>query len=124
MNVYAMTVGLAITAPLVSLSPDATTVLVEITPTPVYAKKNGEVIYVTNPFATPLVSRTKAHVWKRTALISADANWDGKESLVVNVCLTGTAHTRVKMLVSNPMNVCVPPELMIPMAFAKNSSKF
>jgi len=119
-NVYAMMVGLVTIAQNALPYPDAKMENVEVTPTPVNVMLNGKATYVTNPSVSLHVSTV--NVWKRTELIFADANWDGKKRLVTNVCLIGNAPSKALELVKNLMNAFVPLASLILMASARSSS--
>ena len=119
-NVYAMMVGLVTIAQNALPYPDANMENVEVTPTPVNVMLNGKATYVTNPSVSLHVSTV--NVWKRTELIFADANWDGKKRLVTNVCLIGNVLTREREPVKNPMNASVQLVSLILMVSAKSSS--
>ena len=119
MNVSAQMGGPVITVMLVKLALDVNMEHAVIIHSPVIVKLAGRDFYVMNlPAVWIAIMEFATHLVKLTQQTSVCANQDGRELVVTFADLTGDVQTRVRMLVTIPMNASASTMRLMLKAFA------
>jgi hypothetical protein len=119
MNVSAQMGGTVKTVMSVNVVLDVSMVLAEITPSHVIVKLDGRDLSVINLHAVWIVTMEFVTLLvKLIQPISACANLDGKEQAAIFADLIGGVPTRMRVLVTIPMNASVSTRRLILKAFA------